>query len=178
MVLPLARGSGLRGAEEVEGVAGQWAGRPQAREDRGDITAGCLWCFCTPGALSQTVQAVFFARDRTKAWNNGCNHDSGSCLRCFLSFGIPLNLCRVSFSSSGLWSYLCEYLNVSLSLTGWLCGEPWWPGSGVFSVLRYLPQWRVWKDGGATETQSSARCRDGKQSSVLFLSAFQKNPTS
>lgn len=92
-----------------------------------------------------------------------------------LLFGFSLDLCGVSFSSSGPW---LECLNGSLSLSGWLRGEPWWPGSGVLAVLRHLPQRRVWKDGGATETQSSARCRAGKQTYQSFSCQEKKHGSS
>lgn len=65
------------GAEEVGG--GHGAGRQGAGEDRGNITAGRLRCFHTPGALSLRFLAVCFAGDRTKPSNNGRNHDSGQC---------------------------------------------------------------------------------------------------
>lgn len=48
--------------------------------------------------------------------------DSGECLQC-LVFGIFLNLCGMLISSSGLCSHL-SCLNATLSLTGWLSGEP------------------------------------------------------
>lgn len=59
------------------------------------------------------------------------------------------------------------FLSALLSLPGWLSGEPWWPGSGVFSVLRHLPSWRVWENGGDTETQNSAGHRNGQSFSLL-----------
>lgn len=68
-----------------------------------------------------------------------------------------------------VWCWFPLLVFAHISLTGWLGGEPWWPGSGVFSVLRHIAQWRVWKDGRATETQSSARHRNGKDPP---LSAF------
>lgn len=75
---------------------------------------------------------------------------------------------------------------VLLVLSGWLGGESWWSGPGVFSLLRHLPQRRVRKDGGAAATPIGAGCGcDGKlkfadlhwtacKNMVIFSSVFAK----
>lgn len=101
---------------------GHGAGRQGAGEDRGNLTAGRSamlshsWCFISAFpepfvlpvtvlnlqtmAVIVTVVGVYSVR---------------------LLFGFLLDLCGVSFSSSGPW---LECLNGSLSLSGWLRGEP------------------------------------------------------
>lgn len=109
-------------AQEVEGVAGQEDSRLVKTEATSQLDVSdtftllvlylCVsWLFVllvtviklTTMALIMTVVSVYSV--------------------CLL-FGISLNLCGVSFSSSGLWSYLCQCLNASLSLSGWLGGKP------------------------------------------------------
>lgn len=114
-MLPVARGLGVRRAEEVEGVTGQEDNKLKTEAisqlDVSDaftllvLYLSVSWLFVLPVTVLKLETMTVFS------FYSVC-----------LLFGILLNLCGVSFSSSGPWSYLC--LNAPLSLSGWLGGDP------------------------------------------------------
>lgn len=114
-VLPLARGSGLRRAEEVEGVTGQEDNKLKTEAisqlDVYDAFILLVLYLSVSWLFVLLVTVLKLETMTVVSFYSVC-----------LLFGILLNLCGMSFSSSGLWSYLC--LNASLSLSGWLGGDP------------------------------------------------------
>lgn len=121
-MLPLAKGSGLRRAEEVEGVAGQEEDKLVKTEAISQLGVSDTF---TLVVLYLSVSWLFVLLvTALKLETMGLIVTVVSVYSACLLSGILLNLCRVSSSSSGLWSYLCECLNVSLSPSGWLGGEP------------------------------------------------------
>lgn len=109
--LPLATGSGLRSAEEVEGVRGQ--------EDGGSAAAGRF----TFPLLYLCFLDVCSAGGRSKPANNGRNRGAVYCVG--LVFGVWRGLGRVSFPPppDGCGGPRVS-LSAVLSLPGWLSGEP------------------------------------------------------
>lgn len=122
--LPLASGSGLRSAEEVEGVKGQEDGVDGGNSAAGPFAFLLLYlCFLD----------VCFAGGRAKPSNNGCNHHTVYGVS--LPFGVLYSLRGVSLSSSCLqspvsvfkcfvissrmaqWGTLMTWLRSTLSIT-------------------------------------------------------------
>lgn len=133
-------------AEEADGVTGQEDGEDGGKNRSCTFQIAASWMFVllvtAPNLQTMAVITALFTV-------------SACCLASRThSAGCPFSTHAVDTRE---W-----FISALLSLPGWLSGEPWWPGSGVFSVLRHLPPWRVWENGGDTETQDSAGRRNGE----------------
>lgn len=157
-VFPLASRSSRRSSEEAPGAlrgVGGWETDVRQRWRLQLGASGTLSRRFLPACLTSDGHAKGY-----KQWPQSEASLWFSAFACRLASGSP------SAGVAGLT------LSVSLSPSGWLGGQLWRPGWGVLSVLRHLAHWRVWKDGGAAEAQSSARCWDGKKRLPLFIYFF------
>lgn len=118
-MLPLAGGSGLRGAEEVEGVTGQEDDKLVKSEAISQLDVSDAFTLLV---LYLSVSWLFvFLMTVLKLETMALIPTVVGVYNVCLLFGFLLNLCGVLFSPSGLWSYLSEFecLFISFRMAQW-----------------------------------------------------------